>query len=73
MTGDGPNYDSLNQEERREKAALLAQDLEALHNPPERLKDDIAELMGKDGFEEALSSLEQDTGHRLVIRYEDRE
>jgi hypothetical protein len=42
-----------------EKAEALAQDIETLQDPPEALKEDVAELVGTDSYEAAKAKLER--------------
>jgi hypothetical protein len=48
-----------NRFEDLEKAEALAQDIETLQDPPEALKEDVAELVGTDSYEAAKAKLER--------------
>ena len=51
------DWEALSANERREKARAIQEDIEALHDPPESLKDDVAALLKKDDYEEAVEYL----------------
>ena len=52
-------WESLSKEERRDKARAIREDIETLHDPPASLKDDVAELVGKDSYEAAVEYLDK--------------
>lgn len=42
-----------------EKAQRLQEDIEMLHDPPEALKEDVADLVGEDDYDAAQAKLER--------------
>lgn len=42
-----------------EKAQRLQEDIETLHDPPEALKEDVADLVGEDDYDAAQAKLER--------------
>lgn len=52
-------YEALQRPAKVRKAKKLKEDVEMLRNPPEALKEDIAELTGAKSYERAKQKLER--------------